>query len=54
MFAQMLGTERLAPGATREYRERFEGRLPAGTYVVTGTIPIRDAPLRATAIITIQ
>jgi hypothetical protein len=54
MFAQMLGSERLAPGATREYRERFEGRLPAGTYVATGTIPTRDTPLRATTIIAIQ
>jgi hypothetical protein len=56
MFAQMLGSERLAPGATREFRERFEGRLPAWTYVATGTIPARAAPspLRATSIIAIQ
>ena len=38
MFAQMMGTERLAPGASQEYRERFLGQLAPGLYRVTGRI----------------
>lgn len=52
MFAQMLGTERLAAGESREYRERFSGSLAPGTYRATGIITASGAPLRASATFT--
>jgi len=54
MFAQMMGTERLAPGASREYRERFLGRLAPGTYRVTGRITTTASLAPASATFTVQ
>jgi hypothetical protein len=57
MFAQMLGTERLAPGESREYRERFTGQLPPGTYRATGIITTSGAggaALRASTTFTVR
>jgi hypothetical protein len=49
MFAQVMGTVKLEPGQSQEYRERFLGRLAAGTYRVTGRITAIGATLRASA-----
>ena len=54
MFAQMLGTERLAPGESREYRERFSGSLAPGTYRATGIIMTTGSMLRADATLTLR
>jgi hypothetical protein len=54
MFAQMLGTERLAPGESREYRERVSGSLAPGTYRVTGRITATDSTAEGTATLTVH
>lgn len=54
MFAQMMGTERLAPGESREYRERFTGRLSRGTYRATGTITTTGSAPQARTTFTVQ
>ena len=54
MFAQMMGTERLAPGASQEYRERFLGRLAPGTYRVTGRITAIGSTAQAVATFTVR
>ena len=54
MFAQMMGTERLGPGESREYRERFSGQLAPETYQATGTISTLGPTPRATASFTVQ
>ena len=54
MFPQVLGTERLPPGGSRDYTAEFNGRLPPGTYTVTGLIVARGAPRPASSTITIQ
>jgi hypothetical protein len=37
-FAQVLGEERVEPGATLEYAETFTGDLDPGSYVAHGMI----------------
>jgi hypothetical protein len=54
MFAQMLGTERLAPGESREYRERFSGSLAPGTYRVTGRITATSSAAQGTVKLTVH
>jgi hypothetical protein len=54
MFAQMLGTERLEPGESREYRERFLSRLAPGSYRATGRITATGSTARASATFTVQ
>jgi len=54
MFAQMLGTERLAPGESREYRERFSGSLAPGTYRVTGRITATNSTAEGTVKLTVH
>jgi len=46
-FIQMLGAERLEPGASLVYRERFAGELRPGAYSVTGVLPVRSGGLEA-------
>lgn len=46
-FAQVLGEERLAPGESREWRERHDGRLPPGEYRARGIVPATGRPLEA-------
>ena len=48
MFAQMMGTERLGPGESREYREEFSGTLPPGKYQATGVVTASGPALQAT------
>jgi hypothetical protein len=47
IFAQVLGREEIAPGATRVFKEKFLGTLPAGAYRVTARLTAREAPLAA-------
>lgn len=54
MFAQMMGSERLAPGETREYRERFSAPLSPGTYRATGIITASGAALRGSTTFTVR
>ena len=53
-FIQVLGEEHLAPSDTLTYRERFEGRLPPGTYTVVGMLVATNHPLRASTTITVR
>jgi hypothetical protein len=48
-FVQMLGGERVEPGAALEYREEFRGALTPGAYTVLGTLTARPTPLDAEA-----
>ena len=48
MFAQMMGTERLGPGESREYRERFSGQVAPGKYQATGVVTASGPALQAT------
>ncbi len=52
-FIQMLGDETVAPGAALAYPERFEDRLPPGTYRITGMVTTMSGPLKATAMVTV-
>jgi hypothetical protein len=53
-FIQMLGEEQLAPGETRSFRERFEGRLEPGTYAVVGRLVALARPLEARTTFTVR
>ena len=44
-FAQMLGRERVAPGGSIEWSGRREGGLPAGSYLVRGTLTTSERPV---------
>ncbi len=48
-FIQMLGDETVAAGGELIYRERFEDRLPPGTYRVTGLLTTMDGARKAAA-----
>lgn len=47
MFAQVLGEERVTPGGSLEYRERFAAPGVAGTYRLLGRITALELDLRA-------
>ncbi len=53
-FIQVLGEERLVPGDTLIYRERFDGSLIPGTYSVAGMLVATNHPLRASTTITVR
>jgi hypothetical protein len=53
-FMQVLGSEPLAAGASREHRERFTGQLPPGKYAATGSVTVMRSPLTASTTITVQ
>ena len=46
-FLQALGEEQIGPGEELVFAESYRGTLPAGQYVVVGTLTSRDRPLRA-------
>lgn len=48
-FAQVLGSEVLAPGQVLSYSERYEIQLLPGRYTVTGVLAAPDLPLEAAA-----
>lgn len=48
-FAQILGEERVTPGGSLEYQERFAAPGVAGTYRLLGRITALDVDLRAEA-----
>ena len=53
-FMQVLGSERLAADGAIEYTEQFAGRLPPGTYTVTGFITTMGSALKTSTTITVQ
>ena len=53
-FMQVIGSERLTAGETREHREQFTGRLPPGKYAATGSITVLSSPLTASTTVTVQ
>jgi hypothetical protein len=53
MFAQVLETERLEPGASSRYEGRWESPDP-GTYLVRATLRAQDRDLEATCEFSIE
>jgi hypothetical protein len=53
LFAQVLETERLEPGASSRYEGRWESPDP-GTYVARATLRARDRDLGATCELSIE
>ena len=55
LFAQVLGEETLgASGGEFLARATAEGRFPAGTYTVKGTIPALEGSLSASTTVTVR
>lgn len=53
LFIQMLGEERLAPGAELVYRERAAAPAAPGTYRVTGMLTVQDQVRQARVTISV-
>lgn len=53
-FMQVLGSERLTAGETREHREQFTGQLPPGKYAATGSITVLRSALTASTTVTVR
>ena len=52
-FIQMLGEERLEPGAELVYRERAAAPAAPGTYRVTGLLTAQDRHRQASVVISV-
>jgi len=54
MFAQVLGEEKLSPGAARTFSVKFEEKLESGLYRITGIVVADPSPLAASSNIVIR
>jgi hypothetical protein len=53
-FAQMLGTETVAPGDTLAYAATYRGALSPGSYLAVGRLTAREHPMRAATLFAVE